>query len=120
MIKVWLEPAPPNILTTTGGWIPVAINVPLQNKTAVCVWAIKHNAELYSKKEYQQFSPHLPNSMTASFEVVTVTLKEIVQTAKLTGHDYVAPEPAYGNTGPMLGDHWLAEEILWRFEDRFK
>ena len=45
--KVFLNPPPPDIYELTGGYIPVAMNIPGSDKTAICIWAFENNASIY-------------------------------------------------------------------------
>lgn len=116
IIKVWLTPAPPKLVSTTGGWLPVAINVP--EGTAVCVFPNKNNASIYSKHE--EAAGLTPSGMTARFEVAPATREEIVRLAKATGHAFVAPEPEYSSSGPMLLTHHPLDDFLQAFSTTYK
>jgi WD40 repeat protein len=102
IIIVWLNPAPENIIETTGGWLPVAINVPFINGTAVCVWRSEAKAIEYSEKEYVIFNNKIPSSIKTSFSVYRLTTNEVVQIARITFHNSVAIDPIYDGFTPSI------------------
>lgn len=115
LVKVFVNPTPPEIKRI--GFLPVAIEIPEVNKTAICIWAYEDNAKIYSN--YEKANMQLPDYMSANFIIESVTLDEIVQISKLSGHEYITTEPENYQGQIGYSDYYRYDDFKWRFEKSY-